>query len=153
MFSAPKNPEFRKPHAVIIRTDSHIERGVIKPGIELLTSADFSVQMIKNGDEVQSMAQGRILSDWRRLYSDVRLPLLGDSVFIGGDLQAGESSLSTDSGQLIRVGAQVGKSGLGNPALVVIDGIRYEVINRFAWQNGILDHYKYYVVRVPNEQL
>ncbi len=151
MFGAPKNPEFRRPHPVIIRTDSHIERGVIKPGIDILTSADFSVQMIKNGDEVQSMAQGRILSDWRRLYSDVRLPLLGDQMFIGGDLQAGESSLATADGQIIRVGAQVGKSGMSNPALVVIDGFKYEVVNRFPWQNGIIDHFKYYVVRVPNE--
>lgn len=139
---------FRKDHKVFIVTDSYIDRGVIKPGIKLETSAKFSVQTIKNAEEIAPNKEGRRLTDWRRLYSDARIPLLGDEVFVGGDLTDGQSSLSTADGGVIRVGAQVGsKKGLGNPATIMIDGYEYEFIDRFPWQNGIISHYKYYVVR------
>lgn len=36
---------------------------------------------------------------------------------------------------------------MAQPAIVVIDGFNYEVKHREPWQNGIIPHYKYYVVR------
>ena len=33
------------------------------------------------------------------------------------------------------------------PALIVIDGFEYEVKQRAPWQNGLIPHYMYYVVR------
>lgn len=140
---------FRRPYQVIITTDSRIERGVIKNGFEQPAVANFSVQEVKNAQEIEALAvAGRRLSDWRRLYTDTRLPLIEEEVFIeSGDLSTDKSALATEDGRTIRVGAVVGKSGLGNPALVVIDGHRYEVVHRVPMQNGIISHYKYYVVR------
>lgn len=140
---------FRKPHDVIIITDSYFQDGVVMPGERIMTSAKFSVQAIKNNQEIEAFSEGRRLTDWRRLYSDTRLPLAGDKLMIGGgSLQGNSDLLATDSGEVIQVGAFVGaKEGMSNPALVVIDGYEYEVIERVSWQNGIISHYKYYVVR------
>lgn len=140
---------FRKPHVVYVVSDSHIERGVIKPGLRIEASANFSVQSIKNTQEIEGLKEGRRLTDWRRLYSDTKIPLLGDEIFFsGGDLSNGSDLLSTADGGIIRVGAQVGsEKGLGNPAIIVIDGFEYEFFHREPWQNGLINHYKYYVVR------
>jgi len=140
---------FRKDHDVIIVTDSQFKDGVVMPGERLRTSAKFSVQAIKNNQEIESFSEGRRLTDWRRLYSDTRLPLAGDKVYVeSGVADANGNSLATDDGSIITVGAYVGsKEGMSNPALVVIDGYEYEVIERVSWQNGIISHYKYFVVR------
>lgn len=139
---------FRKPHTVYVISDSEVVRGVIKPGARFVTSANFSVQSIKNTQEIEGLKEGRRLSDWRRLYSDTRIPLVGDQIFFGGDLTDGQTPLATDDGSIIRVGANIGsEKGLGNPAIVVIDGFEYEFIHREPWQNGIISHYKYFVVR------
>lgn len=140
--------KFRKPHDVIIVTDSYFKDGVVMPGERLRTSAKFSVQAIKNNQEIEAFNEGRRLSDWRRLYSDTRLPLAGDKIYFSQDLEANGDSLSTEDGLAITVGAFIGsKEGMSNPALVVIDGYEYEVMERISWQNGIISHYKYYVVR------
>jgi len=140
--------KFRKPYQVFIVSDSFLDRGVLKPGTRFSTAANFSVQSIKNYQEIEGLREGRRLTDWRRLYSDVKIPLIGDQLFYGGALSAGDESLATEDGTIINIGANIGSDkGMGNPAIVVIDGFEYEFIHREPWQNGIISHYKYYVVR------
>lgn len=140
--------KFRKDHQVIIVSDSYFKDGVIMPGERMYTKAKFSVQAIKNNEEIQGFAEGRRVSDWRRLYSDTKLPLAGDQLFVSASVGVNNGTLATEDGKVIAVGAYVGdKEGMSNPALVVIDGREYEVIERISWQNGIISHYKYYVVR------
>lgn len=147
MRARSRNP-FRRPHDVFIVQDSKIVNGVIKPGDRVSASAMFSVQSIKDAQQIESLKEGRRLSDWRRLYSDTRLPLIGELVDItSGDLTTSQGVLVSNNDELIHVGTYVGKSGMGNPAIVVIDGYEYEVIHREPWQNGIIPHYKYFVVR------
>lgn len=144
-----QNAEFRKEHTVYIFSDSYLDKGVIKPGIKLKTSAFFSVQSVKNAESVEGLAEGRRLSDWRRLYSDVKLPMVGDEVRVyePGVISSGSGVLSTASGSVIQVGVSVGENGMTAPATVVIDGFEYTVQHRESWQNGVISHYKYFVVR------
>lgn len=109
------NP-FRRPHAVKTPSQSELINGVIVDGAMTDSVADFSVQSIKDTQEVESLEAGRRLTDWRRLYSDVKLQITDDFK-------------------------------MAQPAIVVIDGFNYEVKHREPWQNGIIPHYKYYVVR------
>lgn len=141
--------KFRKEHDVFFITDSVIEKGVIKPGQKMPGKAMFSVQSIKNTQEIEGLSEGRRLSDWRRLYSDKMIPLVGDDVSVmAGELVANDKFIEVGAGLFLTVGAHLGEAGgMSNPATVIIDGYEYEFIHREPWQNGIISHYKYYVVR------
>lgn len=143
---------FRKEHDVFFVTDSVIEKGVIKPGQRIPGRAMFSVQAVRNTQEIEGLSEGRRLSDWRRLYSDKKLPLLGDeATVVSGELAANGDFVQVGENSYLVVGANVGqRGGLSNPAIVMIDGFEYEVQHREPWQNGIISHYKYYVVRKKN---
>jgi len=109
------NP-FRRPFTVLTPTPSTLVNGVIVDGEMVESQAYFSVQSIKETQEVESLEAGRRLTDYRRLYSDTKLQITDDF-------------------------------DMAQPAIVVIDGFNYEVKHREPWQNGIISHYKYYVVR------
>ncbi|HGM5832521.1 TPA: hypothetical protein ACKP36_000893 [Serratia marcescens] len=109
------NP-FRRPYAVKTPSQSELINGVIVDGDMTDSVAHFSVQSIKDTQEVEALEAGRRLTDWRRLYSDTKLQITDDFK-------------------------------MAQPAIVVIDGFNYEVKHREPWQNGIIPHYKYYVVR------
>lgn len=109
------NP-FRRPYKVITPAPSTLVNGVIVDGEMVESQANFSVQSIKDAQEIESLEAGRRLTDYRRLYSDTKLQIADDF-------------------------------DMAQPAIVVIDGFNYEVKHREPWQNGIISHYKYYVVR------
>lgn len=109
------NP-FRRPYQVFTPSPSTLVNGVIVDGVITESTAYFSVQSIKDTQEIESLEEGRRLTDYRRLYSDTKLQITDDFP-------------------------------MAQPALVVIDGFNYEVKHREPWQNGIIPHYKYYVVR------
>lgn len=109
------NP-FRKPHTVKTPSDGHYENGEWVEGGYTESIEYFSVQRVKNNQEIESLAEGRRITDYRRLYSDAKLQTTDDD-------------------------------SLTQPCLVVIDGFDYEVKQRDPWQNGIIPHYMYYVVR------
>ncbi|HFK7186594.1 TPA: hypothetical protein ACG0BA_002236 [Serratia odorifera] len=109
------NP-FRRPFKVLTPTPSTLVNGVIVDGMMVESTASFSVQSIKDTQEIESLEAGRRLTDYRRLYGDAKLQITDDFP-------------------------------MAQPALVVIDGFSYEVKHREPWQNGIVSHYKYYVVR------
>lgn len=112
------NP-FRRPYTVLTPSEGQYLNGEWVEGTYIESSALFSVQSIKDTQEVEHLAEGRRIDDFRRLYSDSKLQITND----GG------------SGDLLQ------------PALIVIDGFNYELIHREPWQNGIINHYKYYCVR------
>lgn len=109
------NP-FRRPYKVLTPAPSTLVNGVIVDGEMVDSQANFSVQSIKDTQEIESLDAGRRLTDYRRLYSDTKLQITDDF-------------------------------DMAQPAIVVIDGFNYEVKHREPWQNGIISHYKYYVVR------
>jgi hypothetical protein len=109
------NP-FRRPYKVLIPATSTLVNGVLVDGEMVDSQAYFSVQSIKDTQEIESLEAGRRLTDYRRLYSDTKLQITDDF-------------------------------DMAQPAIVVIDGFNYEVKHREPWQNGIIPHYKYYVVR------
>lgn len=112
------NP-FRKPHAVKIPTEAIYEHGELLPATYTDSTGYFSVQSIKDTQEIEHLAEGRRIDDYRRLYS-------GDKLQVTNDGAEGE-------------GIQ--------PAMVQIDGFWYELTHREPWQNGIIPHFKYYCVR------
>ena len=109
------NP-FRRPYKVLTPATSTLVNGVLVDGEMVDSQAYFSVQSIKDTQEIESLEAGRRLTDYRRLYSDTKLQITDDF-------------------------------DMAQPAIVVIDGFNYEVKHREPWQNGIISHYKYYVVR------
>lgn len=109
------NP-FRRPYKVLTPATSTLVNGVLVDGEMVDSQAYFSVQSIKDTQEIESLEAGRRLTDYRRLYSDTKLQITDDF-------------------------------DMAQPAIVVIDGFNYEVKHREPWQNGIIPHYKYYVVR------
>lgn len=109
------NP-FRRPYKVLTPAHSTLVNGVIVDGEMVESQAYFSVQSIKETQEIESLEAGRRLTDYRRLYSDDKLQITDDF-------------------------------DMAQPAIVVIEGFNYEVKHREPWQNGIISHYKYYVVR------
>lgn len=112
------NP-FRKPHAVRSPSSGQYVDGEWQEGSYTESTGYFSVQSIKDTQEIEHLAEGRRIDDYRRLYSDEKLQVTND-----------------------------GAEGDGiQPALVQIDGFWYELTHREPWQNGIIPHYKYYCVR------
>ncbi|CBX44524.1 conserved hypothetical protein [Erwinia phage phiEt88] len=109
------NP-FRRPYTVKTPSASKLVNGVVIDGAMTESIASFSVQSIKETQEIEALAEGRRLNDFRRLYSDTKLQITDDF-------------------------------DMAQPALVTIDGADYEIKHREPWQNGIVPHYKYYVVR------
>lgn len=109
------NP-FRRPYKVLTPAPSTLVNGVIVDGEMVESQVYFSVQSIKDTQEIESLEAGRRLTDYRRLYSHDKLQITDDFP-------------------------------MAQPAIVVIDGFNYEVKHREPWQNGIISHYKYYVVR------
>ena len=112
------NP-FRRPHTILTPTKGGHVDGEWVAGGYVESSANFSVQSIKDTQEVEHLSEGRRISDYRRLYSDTKLQVTNDG----------------------------GPGDLLQPVLIVIDGFQYELTHREPWQNGIIPHYKYYCVR------
>lgn len=112
------NP-FRKPHDVKTPDPSGYINGEFVDGKYSDSMGYFSVQSIKDTQEIEHLSEGRRIDDFRRLYSDTKLQVSNDG----------------------------GEGDMLQPALVKIDGFWYELTHREPWQNGIVPHYKYYAVR------
>lgn len=112
------NP-FRKKHTIRTPLTGQYVNGEWKEGEFTTAEAFFSVQSIKDTQEIEHLAEGRRIDDYRRLYSDTKLQVTND--FGAGD------NIS--------------------PSQVEIDGFWYELTHREPWQNSIINHYKYYAVR------
>lgn len=109
------NP-FRRPYTVKRTLPGEFVRGeYMKGGQETLT-ASFSVQGVSKNAQIQALAEGRRISDMRRLYGDEKLQTSDDFDGAVADI-------------------------------VVIDGLDYEVLERATWQNRLIPHYRYIVVR------
>jgi hypothetical protein len=63
------NP-FRRPYKVLTPATSTLVNGVLVDGEMVDSQAYFSVQSIKDTQEIESLEAGRRLTDYRRLYSD-----------------------------------------------------------------------------------
>lgn len=112
------NP-FRRRHVIRTPLAGRYVNGEWSEGDFKTSEAFFSVQSIKDTQEIEHLAEGRRIDDYRRLYSDTKLQVTND--FGSGD------NLS--------------------PAQVQIDGFWYELTHREPWQNGVIPHYLYYCVR------
>lgn len=112
------NP-FRKPHDVKTPDTSGYRNGEFVRGQYSDSIVHFSVQSIKDTQEIEHLSEGRRIDDYRRLYSDTKLQVTNDN----------------------------GEGDMLQPALVKIDDFWYELTHREPWQNGIVPHYKYYAVR------
>ncbi|KSW37736.1 hypothetical protein APT65_11620 [Klebsiella pneumoniae] len=140
------NP-FRRSYAVWIPADGYYADGEWREGGMTETSAFFSVQSIKNTQEIEHLPEGRRIDDYRRLYSSTLLPMTGDKIKIT------ESALETADGVLqvkdsiLFVNIIVDGGDMTQPAQIIIDGYKYELTHREPWRNGIINHYKYYCVR------
>lgn len=71
------NP-FRRPYKVLTPAPSTLVNGVIVDGEMVESQAYFSVQSIKDTQEIESLEAGRRLTDYRRLYSDDKLQITDD---------------------------------------------------------------------------
>lgn len=107
---------FRKPHTVRTPSAGRYVNGEWVEGSYTETTIQCSVQAIKSNQEVEALAEGRRITDYRRIYTDAKLQTSDDD-------------------------------HLKSPAIIVIDGFEYEVKQRAPWQNGLIPHYMYYVVR------
>lgn len=85
------NP-FRKPHNVTYQLPGQYVSGEWVAGEEQSSTIYCSVQPAKLGEDVLSLPEGRRISDYRRFYSDVLLPIPEDQegqqpslIYVGPD--------------------------------------------------------------------
>lgn len=134
---------FRKPHAVRVFGKNTLVKGVITPGPALESSLTCSVQRIGSTQQEQITARGKRVSDFRRIYTDKRLPITEEAV-TGSSVRVPEPfDLVMADGSVIDV-----VDGEGPAGQVMIDGIWYEVDQRHPMQNGVINHFQYLLVRV-----
>lgn len=140
---------FRRPHAVRVFTASTLVKGVRVPGTALNATITCSVQRIGRTQAEILTKQGKHLSDFRRIYTDTKLPLSDE---VAGEpisqIPEDDSLIEDDTDLVIPL-----IEGKGMPGQVMIDGRWYEVAERHPMQNGIINHYQYLLYRVlKNDQ-
>lgn len=134
---------FRKPHAVRVFGQNTLIKGVMTPGPVLETTLTCSVQRIGSTQQQLITARGKRVSDFRRIYTDKKLPITEEAV-TGSSVRVPEAyDLILDDGSVIDI-----IDGKGPAGQVMIDGIWYEVDQRHPMQNGVINHYQYLLVRV-----
>lgn len=139
---------FRKTHAARVFTGQTVVKGVMVPGTAIDTSIKCSVQKIGRTQQEILTARGKRISDFRRIYSDSKLPISEEQVAGVVSRIPLPSDLLTAAGEVIDV-----VDGKGQPGQVQIDGLWYEVAERHPMQNGVINHFQYLLFRVnANDQ-
>ncbi len=72
------NP-FRRPYTVRTPSSGQYVNGEWQDGAYVESTTYFSVQSIKNTQEIEHLPEGRRIDDYRRLYSDTLLQITSDS--------------------------------------------------------------------------
>lgn len=140
---------FRHPHAVRVLTPSTLVKGVMVPGAPLYATITASVQRIGRTQAELLTKQGKRISDYRRIYTDTKLPLSDEVAGTPAQGIPEESDLIQDvTGYIIPF-----TKGKGIAGQVDIGGVWYEVAERHPMQNGVINHYQYLLFRVlENDQ-
>lgn len=140
---------FRHPRAVRVLTPSTLVKGVMVPGDPLYATITASVQRIGRTQAEILTKNGKRISDFRRIYSDTKLPLSDEVAGTPTQAIPEDDDLIQDvTGFVIPF-----TKGKGIAGQVQIDGDWYEVAERHPMQNGVINHYQYLLFRVnENDQ-
>lgn len=140
---------FRHPRAVRVMTPSTLVKGVMVPGVPLYATITASVQRIGRTQAELLTKQGKRVSDYRRIYSDTKLPLSDEVAGTPAQgIPADDDLLQDETGLIIPF-----TKGKGIAGQVQIGDEWYEVAERHPMQNGIINHYQYLLFRVlENDQ-
>lgn len=147
---------FRKPHDVAVYGASTLVEGVLMPGqIYLPEPPRFSVQRIGRNTTTLLVEQGKIPTDYRRLYGSVWLPKEGEAVVRSVVATPEADDLILPSGEVLRF---FGKHELDRQVLVndqcpaariKIEGWWCAVETRITMQNDVINNYEYLCYRLP----
>lgn len=107
---------FRTYRLILTETAGSYVNGLWVRGTRGSQSVLASVQPITR-QEMESLPEGRRLSDHFKIYSDTQLKVTDDG---GDNIQ---------------------------PDLLVFDGNAYELVTRLAYQSNVISHYKYIAVK------
>lgn len=140
---------FRKTHAVRVFTASTLVKGVMEPGNVINSSLTCSVQRIGKTQAELITARGKRISDFRRIYTDKKIPLSDEVVTgVAQGIPTESDLLETGTDLIIQIA-----DGKGQAGEVFIDGNWYSVDERHPMQNGVINHYQYLLYRVnKNDQ-
>ena len=140
---------FRKPHDVRVFTASTLVKGVMTPGTVIKSTIKCSVQKIGRTQAEMITARGKRVSDFRRIYTDSKIPLSDEIVTgVAPGIPTESDLLETGTDLIVQIA-----DGKGQPGEVFIDGNWYAVDERHPMQNGVINHYQYLLYRVnKNDQ-